>query len=166
MSSAAQLILTLVAASTCMLSSEAQLPPEFQTVTTQTQYNNCTPCDIPLSEEAGAKVFGAFNCSSWYDDATYDDAGSEMCKLNRIAGVAFCGCGIPSQVTESCSLCPNGSIDIDLARELPDVPGVTSGDILSIPKIDGDESCDLLQSKYAFWCDCPSAKPSCTLCPT
>lgn len=133
---------------------------------TKIQAQNCTPCDIPMSEAAGAKVFGNFNCSDWYDDASWGPADTEMCKLNRIAGVAFCGCEVPRVVSESCSLCPNGSTDVDLDRELPDAPGVTCRDILQVPKIDGDESCSLLQSKYAFWCDCPRAQPSCTLCPT
>ena len=119
-----------------------------------------------MSPEAGQKVFGAFNCSEWAADAAIDPADSEICHLNRIAGVAFCGCEVPSHVTETCSLCPNGSMDIDLTRELPDVPGVTCGDILNVPKVDGKQSCDLLQAKYAYWCDCPSVQPTCTLCPT
>ncbi|CAB9502689.1 expressed unknown protein [Seminavis robusta] len=130
------------------------------------QYMNCTPCDIPLSEEAGAKVIGAMNCSDWEYDAMLDSKDSEICHLNRVAGVAFCGCEVPDHVTETCDLCPNGSVDVNLDRELPDVPGVTCADILNVPKVDGDQSCSLLQAKYAFWCDCPKVVPTCTLCPT
>jgi len=119
-----------------------------------------------MSEEAGSKVFGAFNCSEWEAEAAIDSLESEICHLNRIAGVAFCGCEVPVQVTENCDLCPNGSVDVDLERELPDVPGVTCGDILNVPKVDGEKSCSLLQAKYSFWCDCPRAQPTCTLCPT
>lgn len=133
---------------------------------TSAQPQNCTPCDIPMSVEAGQKVFGAFNCSEWEEDARWDPAGSEICSLNRIAGVAFCGCDVPQAVTETCDLCPNGSVDVDLERELPDVPGVTCGDIINVPAVDGEESCTLLQAKYAFWCDCPKVKPTCTLCPS
>jgi hypothetical protein len=126
---------------------------------------NCTPCDIPMSFEAGLKAFGGVNCSEWEEEAMIDPSDSEMCLLNRIAGVAFCGCAVPEAVTETCQLCPNGSMDVSLNRELPDVPGVTCADILQVPKIDGDESCSLLQAKYAFWCDCPKVTPACTLCP-
>lgn len=127
---------------------------------------SCTPCDIPLTEEQGQTVFGAFNCSDWEEDARWDPADSEICRLNRIAGLAFCGCNVPTAVTETCDLCPNGSVDVDLERELPDVPGVTCGDIMDVPAVDGEETCSLLQAKYAFWCDCPKAEPTCTLCPT
>lgn len=126
---------------------------------------NCSPCDAGLTAEAGAIVFGAFNCSEFVAEAAWDTSDSEMCALNRMAAVAFCGCETPT-VTETCDLCPNGSIDVDLTRELPDVPGVTCGDILNVSKVDGDETCDLLQYKYAFWCGCPKAKPTCTLCPS
>lgn len=74
---------------------------------TAAQFQNCTPCDIPLTEEAGATVFGAFNCSEWAMDASFDDADSEICRLNRIAGVAFCGCEVPPDVYETCDLCPS-----------------------------------------------------------
>jgi len=118
----------------------------------------CKFCDEgPI--ESPENFFGGLQCSDW--EKISNVALGEQCTLLRAGAVRYCGC--PTTKTETCSLCPDGSEDVDQDLSVTVVDFQCKDITNSIVAVDGDRTCDTL-SKYAYVCRCPGVVPSCTLC--
>lgn len=118
-------------------------------------------------------------CDLWYEtmlNVTAAEApSSDRCLVNRLYAAAYCGCPVELEAVSFCDPCSGEVVPLSdvaslpteflLERELPDITGdVFCSSLLELPAVDLTETCNLLYNKYASFCGCPRAIPSCSLC--
>lgn len=106
-------------------------------------------------------TFDGASCAEWQRSASFTDASSEDCPFFHIVGSLGCGC--PANETGICNLCPDGSNPAApdaVLFNFDEEP--TCGEWSTIPAVDGNTTCGLLQAN-AFYCGCPGVE-GCELC--
>jgi hypothetical protein len=74
---------------------------------TSAQDQLCEPCEGGQFDETMS--FDGVQCTDWHAVAVATPAGSPQCAFDRMVGVWFCGCPIPIGVTDTCTLCGDGT---------------------------------------------------------
>lgn len=124
----------------------------------------CTPCEGDVDPNLS---FDGVPCDYWVTVAGHNPAGSAQCTFDRMVGVWFCGCPVPEDTKESCTLCGDGSQDFNQMKTFPDSV-ITCDDISEVPAIDGQQTCREL-NQMAGYCECPRAESEsdekCSICP-
>ena len=124
------------------------------------QSDACVPCE---GEVDSSLSFDGIPCTNWLAVAGSAPTDSAQCAFDRMVGVWFCGCPVPEEVEETCTLCENGSTAYNADKLFPDSV-ITCSDISSVKALDGERTCNEL-SQMGDYCECPISAEKCDICP-
>lgn len=128
---------------------------------------SCVFCDTKNIDNN--KTFAGMKCEDWslYSPFALEDE----CNILRAAAVESCGCTPPKTITTTnhdiCTLCPDGTTtNIKYNLSLPTMSDeLLCRDILHIPAVEGQKTCQAVQS-FAYFCGCTNTNPPCSVCRT
>ena len=126
-----------------------------------------TKCSLCPEEGTFSNPFLSFDgkaCMQWEIEAFKQLSNSDSCYLYHWIGVEHCGCSLTS-VTETCNLCPDGSMPLNGDKVVPGFDAApTCSDLVNVRAIDGNATCEAATSVLAAYCGCEGVV-GCSLCP-
>jgi len=142
---------------------------------------DCNFCDDPNFVPDGNVTVDGVSCANWQIVA-WTNPPYEDCVLLRATAVGKCGCPVPGSPPTGSISGPTSEEPMDPAdiictdicssvvarqvqnyRKLPNSE-LTCSDVLSLPAVDGAETCRIIEETYGYWCGCPGFDAPCTLC--
>lgn len=120
---------------------------------------NCTFCENEAIDETLS--LDGVPCSDWLIISSLGvPETSNQCTLLRAAAVESCGCPAPENYAgRACNVCPEEEEIGTSLGTFQDTIGVTCDDLVGLPAVDGDLTCEVV-SGYQTVCECQPIQTS------